>query len=106
MNLKKYINTQILTIEEILEKYDYSQILEKIFMFEEVNNRIELDKQLLMYNYGYNDIEALQLIDTYVLQQYYITRNVEVLENGLTIKSKVFFRSGKCVGIPTVIGLN
>jgi hypothetical protein len=57
-----------------------------------------------MYDFEDNDVEVQQLIDTIVLQQYYVGKNLDILEQALEIKEKSFFMDIPNSGI--LIGLN
>ncbi len=100
------INTTLLKLEEVLEKHNYSKVIEKLIDYENAIERLELDKKLLMFGFEPNDIEAQQLIDTIELQQFYIAKNILVLKEALVVQEKKLFIIGKCNGVMCQIGLN
>lgn len=100
------INRHLLILENVLEIYTHSKIIEKLIDYEDVFERLELDKNLLMFGFDENDVEAQQLIDTIELQQFYLVKNILVLKEALIIKEQSLFIIQKCHGVTCQIGIN
>lgn len=102
--MKTRVNKKLFILSEVLEKYTYTQLLEKIDSYMVVDARMEKDKRLLMYNFEDNDVEAQQIIDSIELQQYYVGQNLDILKEALVVKEKDFFTNFGKYSIQ--IGLN
>jgi hypothetical protein len=101
--MKTSVNTKLFILNDLLNK-SYSEILQLIDTYLCADIRLETQKRLLMYDFEDNDVEAQQLIDTIELQQYYIGKNLDILEQAMETKEKSFFMNIPYSGI--LIGLN
>lgn len=101
--MKTRVNTTLFILSDLINQ-SYSEILQLIDTYICADSRLENEKCLLMYDFEDNDVEAQQLIDTIVLQQYYIGKNLDILEQAMEIKEKSFFMDIPNSGI--LIGLN
>lgn len=104
--MKRRINTNLYNLETLLSDFEYYQILEKISNYEAVLAELATNKSLLMFNFEDNDVEVMQAIDTVELQQYYVSKNIEILELALSIMERDYFIHSKAKGIKINIGLN
>jgi hypothetical protein len=100
------INRHLLILEDILDFYPHSKVIEKLIDYEDIFERLELDKKLLMFGFEENDVEAQQLIDTIELQQFYLIKNILVLKEALMIKEKNLIIIEQCHGVTCQIGIN
>lgn len=102
--MKTRVNKRLYTLSDLIENYTYSRVLELIDSYLNVANNLENDKRLLMYEFDDNDVEAMQIIDTIELQQYYVAENLDVLKQASVIIEKKFFMVIPNASI--LIGLN
>ncbi len=99
------VNTKLYNLDFIIT-LDYCEIIQKLILLDEIYSKLELDKRLLMFDFDDDDVEALQLIDTIELQQYYTSNNLETLIEALSIKEQKLLIINNCHGVITTIGLN
>lgn len=99
------INTKLYNLDFIIS-LDYCEIIQKLILLDEIYSKLELDKRLLMFGFDDDDVEALQLIDTIELQQYYTSNNLKTLIEALSIKEQKLLIINNCHGVITTIGLN
>lgn len=102
--MKTKVNKRLYTLNDLIENYSYSRVLELIDSYLSIGATLENDKRLLMYEFGDDDVEAMQIIDTMELQQYYISENLDVLKQASVIMEKKFFMVIPNASI--LIGLN
>jgi hypothetical protein len=85
------VNPKLYTLEGVLEKFVYSTALERAFILEEIYSDLELNRQLLMADFDYDDVEAMQIVDSIELRQFYLNQNLEMLRQGMLVMQKAFF---------------
>lgn len=102
--MKTTVNKRIFILDDLLAKNTYSEIVQLMNTYIHADSKLEMDKRLLMFDFEDNDVEAMQLIDTIELQQYYLGLNLDVLEKALETKEKACFMDIPNTSI--LIGLN
>jgi hypothetical protein len=85
------INKNFYTLEGVLEQYTYSKAIESIINLEQIYSDLEIDKNLILFEFEQNDVEAMQMVDLIELQQFYINQKLEILRQGVQIMTKNSF---------------
>lgn len=104
--MKTNINKKIYTLDFILDTLDFSDIVKKIEGYNELIETLEIDKRCLISEFDENDIEAKQLIEQISIQQYFIGKNIEILNEALTLKEYGLVYGTSYQGIEIQISLN
>lgn len=85
------INKNFYTLEGVLEQYTYSKAIESIINLEQIYSDLEIDKNLILFEFEQNDVEAMQIVDLIELQQFYHNQKLEILRQGVQIMTKNSF---------------
>lgn len=104
--MKTNINKNIYTLDFILDNFDFSEIVKKIQVYNDLNKSLEIDKRCLISEFSTDDIEAQQIIQNISIQQYFIGKNIEVLNDALTLKEHGLVYGTSYQGVEIQISLN
>lgn len=104
--MKTKVNTKLYTVNEIYTTLNHAKTYEMFREMKDINDELELDKVSLMYDFADNDVESEKLISDIELQQTYLHKNLQTLDNVLYIHESKLVKTEICFGLRCEISIN